>query len=133
MAKFIAENIADAALDYIAANATHITLCATAPSNEAEATTLVSSGGVMLASQTLNTASNAGFAATSTLDGGRRLNIAGQTEVSGLEDGTADHLAIVAAGTGELLLVTELTEAQVILAGKVTASRPFSLRIDAPV
>ena len=133
MTKRIAESVADAALDLIASRATHLTLCAGAPANEADATTVVSLGGNMLASSILNPASQAGFAVTSLPAGGRRLNIAGQVEIAGVENGIVDHLALVDATAGELLLLTELTEPQPVSTGEVIATRSFSLNLNAPV
>lgn len=132
MTKAIALGAADAALNYVATNATRMTLCAGAPADAAAATTATGAGGVMLADLVLDAAARSGFAIDTAPTGTRRLSVGGQTALMGVENGTADHVAIVGAASGELLLVTELTEPQAILAGQIIATRSFAITVSEP-
>lgn len=133
MTKTLSASTADAALTQISSRATRLVLCAGAPGNAQAATTAVSAGGAMLAELTLNTAIRAGFAIDTTHGGARRLTIGGQTEILGVEDGTADHLALIDTAAGEILLLTELSEAQPVLNGAILATRAFAVTVGAPV
>ncbi len=86
----------------------------------------------MLADLQLTSATNADFAVATAPDGSRRLTIGGQTEVIGHEAGTANHLAIVDVAGAEILVLTELTEDQPVLAGATIATRPFSVTLGNP-
>lgn len=132
MTKSIASSAADAALGHILARATAITLCAGAPDNATEASTAVSAGGRMLADLSLIGNANADFAISTTAEGGRRLTVASRTEIIGREDGSADHLAILDASGGDVLILTELTEPQPILNGALIATRSFSVTLNNP-
>lgn len=133
MTKFLASSAADAALEYVATRASRIVLCAGVPTDATAAITTVGNGGNKLAEQILNAATQAAFAVDTTFSGERRLTIGGQTEVLGNETGTADHLAIVDTAAGEILLLTELTEAQPVLVGSIIATRPFAFTLATPV
>ncbi len=132
MTKIIALGAADAALNYVASAATRMTLCAGTPADAAAATTAVSSGGAMLAELVFDASAQSGFAIDTTISGNRRLTIGGQTALMGVENGIADHLAIVSAAASELLLLTELTEPQAVLSGQIIATRSFSVTINEP-
>ncbi|MEM7210625.1 MAG: hypothetical protein AAF479_01850 [Pseudomonadota bacterium] len=133
MTKLLASSAADAALDYVATRATRLVLCSGIPLSATAAITTVSGGGSMLADLTLNAATQAAFAVDTTFTGERRLTIGGQTEVLGVESGTADHLALIDTAAGEILLLTELTETQPVLIGTIIATRSFSVTVSAPV
>ena len=132
MPKIITQGAVDAALNHVVSGATRMTLCAGAPADATSAVTAVASGGAMLADLVLDAASRAGFAIDTTFDGARRLTIGSQTSLMGVESSTADHVALVNVASGELLLVTELTEPQSILAGQIIATRSFSIIVSEP-
>lgn len=132
MTKTIASSVADAALDHILKRASRITLCAGAPLSISDTTTTIGSGGKMLAELSLNPVAAAGFAISTTSESARKLTIGGQTEVLGMDAGTADHLAIIDTAGRKVLLVTELTEPQSILNGQVIAMRSFSVTVQNP-
>lgn len=132
MTMIIALGAADAALNYVASAATRMTLCAGTPVDAAAATTAVSSNGAMLAELVFDAAAQSGFAFDTTISGNRRLTIGGQTALMGVENGIADHLAIVSAAASEMLLLTELTEPQAVLSGQIIATRSFSVTINEP-
>ncbi|MEM9059820.1 MAG: hypothetical protein AAGD13_05095 [Pseudomonadota bacterium] len=133
MPKLLGESAADAGLGYIKDRATLLTLCAGATAIADDAQTPVSEGGVMLASLILNGTTGASFSVTASASGGRRLLIGGFSEVAGIETGTADHLALIDAAGGEVLLLTELTDPQPVEAGSVVSVRPFAAEVAAPV
>lgn len=132
MTKAIALGAADAALNYVAAYATRMTLCASAPADAAAATTATGTGGVMLADLVLDATARSGFAIDTAFNGTRRLTVGSQTALMGIQNGTADHVAIVGAASGELLLVTELTEPQAVLTGQIIATRSFAITVSEP-
>ena len=86
----------------------------------------------MLAELVFDASAQSGFAIDTTISGNRRLTIGGQTALMGVENGIADHLAIVGAAASELLLLTELTEPQAVLSGQIIATRSFSVTINEP-
>lgn len=132
MPKSLTTGAADAALNHVSSAATRMVLCAGAPTDASAAATAIASGGAMLAEMVLDTAAQSGFAISTTSGGDRRLTIGGQTSLMGVESGTADHLSIVSSNSGELLLVTELTEPQAVEAGQIMATRSFSLTVSEP-
>lgn len=132
MTKSIATSVADAALGHILARANAITLCAGEPANSVEASTTVSAGGKMLADLALDAIASANFAISTTADGSRKLTIGSNTEIIGRDAGNADHVAVIDASGGEVLILTELTEPQPILNGALIAMRSFSVRLANP-
>ena len=132
MPKTFAPSASDQAFEFIASRATRLALCASAPTDAAAATSLVSAGGAMLADLQLTSATNAVFAVATAPDGSRRLTVGGQTEIIGHEVGTANHLAIVDVAGAEILVLTELTEDQPVLSGATITTRPFSVKLGNP-
>ena len=133
MVKSLISNAVDAALDYIAARADLISLCAGAPTVVSEATTLASGGGKMLASVNVTEGiGNGDFSITTGTVSGRRLAVAAQNAVPISETGTVDHVALVDSSGGELLIVTPLTEVQAVTAGEILSIKAFGAEIRSP-
>lgn len=132
MPKSIAIGAIDQALQHIQTRATRLSLCAGAPDTASAAITQLAAGGAMLADLQFSPAGAANFAVSTLPTGERRLVIGGQTEIIGHENGIADHLALVDTAAGEILVLTELTEAQPIVPGAIIASRPFTVALGNP-
>jgi len=134
MGKAISTNALDAALDYIANRAVLMALCAGAPVTAGDASTLVSGGGNMLASLALTPGSGGDdFALAPGTVAGRRLVVSAQAAVAIVEAGVIDHLALVDTQGGELLVLTELTETQIVSAGEIISVKSFGGEIVPPV
>ena len=134
MVKSLSQNAMDAALRYTADRADLLTLCAGAPVDAAEAVSLVSVGGKVLASTVLTEGVGGGdFSLSVGLSSGRRITVAAQSAVLVSESGTADHLALVDTSNAELLWVTPLTETQAVASGEVIAVKAFGGEIADPV
>ena len=132
MPKFFSSGATDQALAYITDRATHLALCAGAPATAAEAITEVSNGGAMLADLQVTPTITSSFAISTSPTGDRVLVVGGQSEILGHEAGLAEHLALVDTAGGEILLLTELTEAQPVQPGVVIATRPFTVALGNP-
>ena len=133
MVKSVTANALDRALDYIAARADLMTLCAGAPTTSGEAVALVSQGGKALASIVLTEGTSGGiFSVTDGIFSGRRINVAAQAAVPISEAGTIDHIALVDTDNSELLVVTPLTEEQVVTSGAIISVKAFGSEIAAP-
>jgi hypothetical protein len=133
MVKSLSTNALDAALDYVAARADLMSLCAGAPADAGEAIGLASAGGKALATVALvQGAGSADFSIGNAQTAGRRLTIAAQSAVPVMEAGTVDHVALIDTAGGELLAVTELTEVQAVGAGEVISVKAFGGEILAP-
>ncbi len=134
MGKAISLNALDAALDYVADRADLMALCAGAPASAADASTLVSGGGNMLASHVLSSgAGGDDFALADGTAGGRRLVVSAQSAVAIVEAGVIDHLALVDSAAGELLALAELTEAHTVDVGEIVSVKSFGGEIVPPV
>ena len=107
MGKSVHNDVLDAGLNYIAANADKLTVCSQQPTTYAEANVTYALG-------------NAVPSFTGPADGdasGRKLTV---DAVSGADvdaTGEANHVALLDAGTSKLLYVTTLAEAQDVTAG----------------
>ncbi len=133
MVKSMSRFAMDAALDYIAARADLMALCAGAPDDAAEAAGFVSNGGKALAVVALTEgAGGVDFSLGQGLISGRRVVVSAQTAVPVADTGTADHIALVDTTAGELLAVTELTETEHISAGEVISVKAFGGEIRDP-
>lgn len=132
MPKSASEGTLDASLNHVAARATRLTLCAGAPADAVAASTAPSAGGAMLAGATLTPGLAGAFAVSDGLVSGRRLVVAARTDLTVAEAGTADHVALVDTVAGELLLVTTLTEPEVLSVGGAISTRSFAAEIQPP-
>ncbi len=133
MTKSFSVGALDAALDYVASRSDLLSVCAGAPDNLADATTLLSAGGKMLASVPLTEGFDGeDFALAPGLVSGRRLIVAAQTDLLIGDSGTADHVALIDSGGGELLSVTSLTSAQPVTAGTIVSLKSFSEELRSP-
>ncbi len=110
MAKTVHNDVLDAALDYIAANATRMCVCSAAPSTYAEAITTY-----MLADVDITSGDFTGPADGDT--SGRKLTVDAQAAVDIDTSGTGTHIALVKVATTTLLYVTTCTD-QVLIAGE---------------
>lgn len=134
MAKSLTSGALDSALSYIATRADLMTLCAGAPADAAEASALVSAGGKSLASMVLAEGAGGGdFSLAEGLMSGRRLIVGTQSAVPVTETGTVDHVALVDTDSGELLIVTPVTEVQPVTSGEIISVRAFGAEIADPV
>lgn len=133
MVKSLTSTAMDAALDYVATRADQISLCSGAPTTVAEAMMLASGGGKSLASVNVTEGvGNGDFSITTGTISGRRLAVAAQSAVPISETGTVDHIALVDSTGGELLVVTQLTEAQAVTAGEVLSIKAFGAEVRDP-
>ena len=133
MVKSMTASALDAALDYIAARADVMALCAGAPASAGEATALVGAGGRALATVVLTEgAGGEDFTLGNGIVSGRRLVVSAKSAVPVAESGTIDHVALVDTGAGELLVVTELTETESVTAGEIISVKAFGSEIQAP-
>lgn len=123
MAKFAADTMLDAALDYVIANGTRYDLCAGQPLTYAEATSTNSLGNVALAAGDYTKANG--------VTSGRRATVAAKSGVSVTTSGTADHVAIT-DGVGELIYVTTLAAAQAVTSGNTADVGAWDIEIADP-
>ena len=134
MAKSISHKALDAAFGYIADRADRLALLSGAPASAAEAVTPVGEGGRMLGLAELAPGlGNGDFSLAAGAESGRRLVVAGRDGVEVLASGLADHLALVASASGEVLVVTALAEALELVAGDTVSVGGFSDEIADPV
>lgn len=132
MVKSLSTNALDAALEYIASRANLMTLCAGAPTDAAEASSLVGAGGNALATLVLTDGGSNGFTLGDGVVSGRRVVVSAKAVVPIAETGIVDHVALVDTSAGELLVVTELTETQNVTAGEIISVKAFGGEIQAP-
>lgn len=132
MVKSLSRNALDAALDYIATRADLMALCAGAPADAADASSLVGAGGKALATIILTDGGSNGFTLGDGLISGRRVVVSAKTAVPIAEAGVVDHLALIDTSAAELLVVTELTETQNVTAGEIISVKAFGGEIQAP-
>lgn len=134
MAKSISHNALDAALAYIAARADRLALLSGVPASAGEAVTPLGEDGRMLALAELTPGlGNGDFALADAEASGRRLMVGGCDHVPVLATGVADHLALVASASGELLVVTALAGALELVEHGVVSVAAFSHDIADPV
>lgn len=127
MAKSFSHAALDAAFAHIADRADLMTLCESAPSTYAEASALKSAGGARLGGIAMALGLAGGDYTVAPGDvSGRKLIIAAQTGVPVLESGTVDHLALLDTTDGALLLVTALSSAVVVEAGRTVSVASFA-------
>lgn len=124
MAKSVANNVLDAALNYIANNGDAIYICDTQPTNLTEATTTYALADI----PSLTSGDYTGPADGDT--NGRKLTVDQQTGVTIDTSGTATHVAIVDAGT-ELLYVTTCTS-QALTASNTLTMNAWDIEIADP-
>lgn len=133
MAKLFSHKALDAAFAYIADRADTLALCAGAPSSAVEALTSAGEGGRMLGLAALVPGlGNGAFAVDLGVASGRRLVVSGLDEVAVVASGLADHLALVASASGELLIVTALAEPCEAVENGTVSVRGFSNEIADP-
>lgn len=133
MVKSISHRALDAAFQYIAERADALALCAGAPADAGEALTAADQGGRMLGLAVMVPGlGNGDFAVMPGAASGRRLVVSGREEVAVVASGVADHLALVAGGSGELLIVTPLAAPCEVIEGGTIAVRGFSDEIADP-
>lgn len=134
MAKSISHHALDAALAYIAERADTLALCTGAPTSAEDALTPVGEGGRMLGLAPMVPGLGKGdFALAPGVISGRRLVVRGREGVAVVASGRADHLALVAATTGEVLVVTALVEPCEVREGGTVSVQGFSDEIADPV
>ena len=134
MAKSISHRALDAAFEYIADRADRLALLSGAPASAEDALTPVGEGGRMLGLAELTPGlGNGDFALAAGAASGRRLVVSGRDGVAVLATGLADHLALVASGPSEVLVVTALAEALAVVAGGEVSIGAFSDEIADPV
>ena len=134
MAKSVSHNALDAALAYLADRADTLVLCAGPPASAAEAVMPVGGGGRALGLALLVPGlGNGDFELAAGAGSGRRLVVADREEVAITASGLADHLALVARASGELLLVTTLAEPCEVAEGESMTVHGFSHEIADPV
>lgn len=134
MAKSISHRALDAAFAYIAERAETLALCAGPPGSVEEALRPIDEGGRMLGLAAMVPGlENGDFAVAPGAVSGRRLVVSGRAAVKVIASGLADHLALVAGGSGELLLVTTLAGPCEVIAGGTVAVHGFSDEIADPV
>lgn len=134
MTKTVLDAALDAALDYIASRADLLTLCVAVPGTYADATTLTTNGGLMVARSALTEGTGGGdFSLGDGTGSGRRLSVAARALVAAEATGTANHLALVDQGSGTLMAVTELTEPVAMTIGTRVGIRSFGAEIADPV
>lgn len=109
MAKFVADEVLDAALDKIA-TADQLVLCEDEPTSYADATTDKGSGGMALGECAVD---GGDFANDDGDVSGRKVTVAQQTGVTVDVSGDFDHVALVDDGANLLLLVTMLANAEI--------------------
>lgn len=126
MAKALSRNALDAALEYVALRADLMVLCSGEPQSADEATTPLSAGGRRLASVALTTGIGLDFTLGDGSVSGRRVSVSAKSAVAIEESGTADHVALIDTATGEMLVVTEVTEIEPVTAGDVVSVRSFA-------
>lgn len=134
MAKSISHRALDAAFAYIAERAETLALCAGPPGSVEEALSPVDEGGRMLGlASMLPGLENGDFAIGPGVGSGRRLVVSGCEAVEVIASGLADHLALVASDSSELLVVTALAEPCEVIEGGTVAVHGFSDEIADPV
>ena len=134
MTKYLSPNALDASLDYIAARADLMTLCAGAPDTVADAIGLAGAGGSALASIALSEGpAGPAFSVGEASSPGRRVAVATQSAVPVAVDGTADHVALIDTANGELLVVTEMASPQSVTAGQILSVKAFGNEILLPI
>ncbi|HUF88146.1 MAG TPA: hypothetical protein VMM59_12250 [Thermohalobaculum sp.] len=133
MAKSMSHKALDAAFEHIASRAEFLVLCAGVPTSAAEAVTPAGEGGRMLGRAVMVPGLNNGdFAVAAGAVSGRRLVVNGRIGMAVLASGLADHLALVARRTDEVLLVTALAEPCEVIEGGTVAVCGFSSEIADP-
>lgn len=134
MAKSVSHKALDAALAYLADRADTLVLCAGSPASAGEAVTPADEGGRALGlAAMLPGLGNGDFELAPGAGSGRRLVVAECEEVAIVASGRADHLALVAQASGELLVVTTLAEPREVAEGESMAVDGFSHEIADPV
>ncbi|MEO0166752.1 MAG: hypothetical protein ABIL39_11520 [candidate division WOR-3 bacterium] len=113
MAKWIHDDVLDAALNYIKNNATRISVCSQQPANYTEATSTY-----MLAIKTISSSDFTG--PTNGDTSGRKITSNQHTGVNITNSGTATHVAISDSTNSKLLLVTTCTSQQLYAGNTVT-------------
>jgi hypothetical protein len=122
MAQSIHNDVLDTALDHMRTTATHLVVCANAPTSYADAR------GAQKLAETGVTAGVFSLAAGS--PSGRRLAVA-QTTATASAGGNATHVALVAEATSRLLYVTSCP-AKTLTSGDVVTVSAWTIDISAP-
>lgn len=120
MAKFVPDATLDAMLDFIASNATIMSICSTQPTNYTEAFTTYK-----LADQVID---DSDFSAGNGDVSGRKITLAQQTGVTVDTSGTAAHIAIGDSGSNTLLAVTTCTS-QAVTSGNTATINAFDIEL----
>ena len=125
MAKFLSDEVLDAALDYLE-SADQLVICIGQPSTYADATTDSGGGGNACGEVAIDSSDfTQGDGDTS----GRKTTVAQQTGITIDVSGTADHIALVDDGASELLLVTTLSSSQAVTASNTATVNAFDLEL----
>lgn len=127
MARFIHDNVIDAALNYIKNNADQISICSDTPTTYGTATT---AGANRLAIKTELTSSDY-TGPSDKVGGGRELAVAQHTAIAISDSGTATHIALTKSGTSELVFVTTCTS-QVLSAGSTVTAPSWKIGFSDP-
>lgn len=126
MAKFLADAVLDAALEFIADNGDRLDVCSQQPTTYAEATSTYTLGNTTLTVGAGNGDYTLGDGDTS----GRKLTVAQQTGFNFSGTGTATHVAIT-NGTDTLYAVTTITS-QAVASGNPATVNAFDIEIGDP-
>ncbi len=127
MAKLVADEVLDAALNYLESNVDRISVCETQPTTYAEATSNKGAGGYKLAMSSTPTF-------TGPLDGdtnGRKTTVDQEPTITVDVSGDAQHVALCKSATTALLYVTTCT-LQALTAGNTVTIPAWDIEIADP-
>jgi len=123
MAKSVHNDVLDAALNYLATNATRMTACSAQPTTYAEGNATYA-----LADVTIDSGD---FSVADGDSSGRKVTVAAQNGVTVDANGTATHVALLDVSNTKLLYVTTCTS-QVLTSGNTVNFPAFDIEIADP-
>lgn len=123
MAKSVHNDVLDAALNYLATNATRMTACSAQPTTYAEGNATYA-----LADVTIDSGD---FSVADGDSSGRKVTVAAQNGVTVDANGTATHVALLDVSNTKLLYVTTCTS-QVLTSGNTVNFPAYDIEIADP-
>lgn len=127
MAKSVHNDVLDASMSYISANADKAVICSAQPTSYAEAVNNAGGGGYALADYVPSFTGPADGDAS-----GRKLTVDAETGITVDDSGTGNHIALVKTGTSTLLYVTTITSPQPLVAGNTADLTAWDVEIADP-
>lgn len=135
MGKLVHDDVLDAALEFLADNATYLCVNSAEPSTYSEAYDIPGSAGYCLARTATDAFDDADFTITNGTVSGRRTTVLEQVALDILATGTATHISIVgtdSAAANALLYVTTCAAMELTISG-LTDVPTFNIELRDPI